>query len=82
MWPRIEANAPLFLLALLVFGSIAWRRTHVGLLLFTLSLSAWVAQIFLEEIRLSTAGAPAAFLTFIFVALIVNGVLLFRTMTS
>lgn len=82
MWPRIEANLPLFLIALLVISTIAWRRPNLGALIFTLSLTAWIAQIFLEEIGVSKPGVPGVFLTFILVALIVNGVLLFRTMTN
>ncbi len=82
MWPKIQENMPLFLLAVLIIGSIAWRRPNLGALVFTLSLTVWVADIFLEQIKVSSPGVPGVFLTFILLALIVNGVLLFRTMTN
>ena len=82
MWPTIQSDLPIFLAVGLIFLVIGWRRTETGVLLFTLTSSVWVAKIFMEDIGLDRAGAPGVFLTFMLVALIVNGVLLFRVVTT
>jgi hypothetical protein len=82
MHPAIEANTPLFILGLIVMGAVGWKRPTLGALLFTLCLTMWVAKIVMEDITFDASGATGFFMAFMSVALIVNGVLLYRQMTS